>query len=383
MKKSELAGMTVTELKALAQKKKVSLSAGGKKADIVNALIAVAKVVKPVVRRAAITVKKAAKKTAPKTAAKPGKGMAKKDTDAKKQASAPMRAQTTPVRGKKLSPAVVAKVVKPVAKQAAKIVAEAARNTIGSVKAAVKKAVKSGKSAAVKNPDEKKRAVAKTPVTTTPVREWKLPPGAEEPLMAQERIAESKYYTGPARQAPSVASGELPQGYGDEKVTLLSRDPFVAYAYWEVTPARIEREKKWFGWDSKICVRIYDITGVQFDGRNAIGYYDQEVFERAGSWYFDFGRPAHSFCADLGLLSTGGRFLTIARSNYITMPRDAVSEVIDEEWMMVDEEFWKLYGYEGSRRGVSSPEMQEMLKRRREMEITSPGLFSADRAKRK
>jgi hypothetical protein len=202
--------------------------------------------------------------------------------------------------------------------------------------------------------------------------------------MAQERVSESKYYTGPLALVPAVASGELPTGYNEEKIAILSRDPYVAYAYWEATPARIERDKAWFGWDSKLCVRIYDITGVQFDGRNATGYFDQEVEDRIGSWYFDVGRPSHSFCADLGLLSSGGRFLTIARSNYITMPRDGVADVIDEEWMLVDEEFWKLYGYpEGFRQGVSSAEMQEMLKRRRELEITSPGLFSHDRAKRK
>ncbi len=202
--------------------------------------------------------------------------------------------------------------------------------------------------------------------------------------MAQERVEESKYYTGPLTQLPAVASGELPQGYNEERIAILSRDPFVAYAYWEATPARIEREKAWFGWDSKLCLRIYDITGVQFDGRNAIGYFDQELVDRVGNWYFDFGRPAHSFCADIGLLSSRGQFLTIARSNYITMPRDGVSDVIDEEWILVDEEFWKLYGYpEGLRQGVSSPEMQEMLRRRREMEISSAGLFSRDRAKRK
>ncbi|HEY6011360.1 MAG TPA: DUF4912 domain-containing protein, partial [Nitrospirota bacterium] len=138
------------------------------------------------------------------------------------------------------------------------------------------------------------------------------------------------------------------------------------------------------GLDAKLCVRIYDITGVQFDGRNAVGYFDQEVFERVGNWYFDFGRPNHSFCADLGLLTPGGRFLTLARSNYVTMPRDGVSEVVDEEWMLVDEDFWKIYGYpERSYRGISSPEMQEMVRRRRILEITSPGLFSRERAKRK
>jgi hypothetical protein len=297
MKKAELAAMTVVELKALARKRKVSLLAGGKKSDIVDALTAAAKSVKP----------------------------------------------------------------------------------------APKRAVAKGKKATTPKPKAKKRApTGKKPSKTAPVRKWKLPPGVEEPLMSQERVAESKYYTGPISQTPAVVSGELPRGYNEEGITLLSRDPFVAYAYWEATTARIEREKAWFGWDSRLCVRIYDITGVQFNGRNAIGYFDQEVEDRIGNWYFDLGRQAHSFCADIGLLSPEGRFLTIARSNYITMPRDGVSDVIDEESMLVEEEFWKMYSYpEGFRWGISSPEMQEMLKRRREMAITSPGLSSSDRTKRK
>jgi len=330
MKKSDLTAMTVAELKALARKKKVSLSTGGKKADIIKAITNVAAAVKPAGKRAVASLKKKVRKVA-------------------------------------------ASVKKSVVKKA--VVAKPAK----------KQAVKSRKDATTPKRVAKKRSPAgKTSPKTNPVRGWKLPPGIEDPLMAQERVAESKYYTGPLPQTVAVVSGELPLGYNEERIAILSRDPFVAYAYWEATPARIEREKAWFGWDSKLCVRIYDITGVQFDGRNATGYFDQEVVDRIGSWYFDIGRPAHSFCADIGLLSSGGRFLTIARSNYITMPRDGVSDVIDEEWMLVDEEFWKLYGYpEGFRQGVSSPEMQEMLKRRRELEITSPGLFSRERAKRK
>jgi hypothetical protein len=328
MTKADLESKTVAELKALARKKKVSLSAEAKKADIVKKLLAVVKAAKPAAKKAAASLKKTVTK-------------------------AVARVRSTE---KKAAPA----------------------------KPAARKAVAPRKSAAAKELAPTKRTPAgNKPVTSTPIREWKLPPGVEEPLMAQERVSEAKYYTGPAMHSPVPAHGELPQGYGDDKISLMMRDPFVAYAYWETSPARLEREKSWFGWSSKLCVRIYDITGVQFDGRNAIGFYDQEIFDRTGNWYFDLGRPSHSFCADLGLLSPEGRFLTLVRSNYITMPQDGVSDVIDEQWMLVDEEFWKLYGYEGFKRGVSSPEMQEMLKRRRELEISSPGLFSRERAKRK
>ncbi len=229
--------------------------------------------------------------------------------------------------------------------------------------------------------EEKKRSVrapAEKPGRPS-AREWKMPPGVEEPLIAQERVADAKYYTGFQAEKVVPSSQELPHGYNEDKIVLMVRDPYWAFAYWEVTQARLEKEKAWFGWNSKLCVRVYDISGVQFDGRNATGYFDQEVHERTGNWYLDLGRPAHSFCAELGLLSPEGRFLTLARSNYITMPRDGVSDVLDEEWMLLEEDFWKLYGFPGG----SSPQLQEMWKRMRMHGITSPGMFTREKAKRK
>jgi hypothetical protein len=358
MKKTELTAMTVAELNALARKKKVSLSPGVKKAEIIAALMASTANSKPAKKNAAV------KKTATKKTA--AKKKAKKDSASKTAAT--KKAATKKAVTKKTA-----------TKKTATKTASTAREP------APKKALKTKKNASVRNPAAPVKTNARrAPEPVSPVAEWKLPPGAEEPLLAQERVSESKYYTGQENHEAVPAYGELPRTYGDDRIVIMTRDPFVVHAYWEATPARLEREKAWFGWESKLCIRIYDITGVQFDGRNAIGYFDQEVSERTGNWYFDLGRPSHSFCADLGLLSPAGRFLTFSRSNYITTPRDVVSDVIDEEWMLVDEEFWKLYGYpEGFLGGVSSPELQEMMRRRRLQEITSPGLFSRERAKAK
>lgn len=295
MEKTDMTSRTLAELKALAQKKKIALPAGAKKADIIALL------------KAGAAGAASARKPAPE------KNSVSRGKVASKRAPAPER---TPAG-------------KPAEKPAQK-------------------------------------------------HDWKLPAGAEEPLMAQSQVSESKFYTGPAQQRQPGPYEYLPNEYGEDKIALMTRDPYMAYSYWETTPARIEREKAWFGWDSKLCVRMYDVTGVRdFNGTNAVGYFDQEVYERTGNWYFDLGRPTHTFCADIGLLAPGGRFLTLARSNFITMPRDGVSEVLDEEWMLLDEEFWKLYGFPS---GLSSPQSQEMVKRRRLLEITSPGTFSRERA---
>jgi hypothetical protein len=347
MGKIDFTKMTVAELKTLAKKKKVSLLAGATKAEIIKILSSASPAKKATAKK--VSAKKAApaKKTALKKVA-PKKVATKKAASSKKPST------------KKITIS---------AKKVASAGTKAAQKTSSSEKRSPVKAVSS-----------RRTLLKKSQKKVSPVREWKRLPKTDEPFMTQEMVSDSKYYTGPGQQPLVASSGDLPQGYGEEKITLLSRDPHVAYAYWETTPERIEREKAWFGMESKLCVRIYDITGVQFDGRNAIGYYDQEIFDRVGSWYLDLGRPNHAFCADLGLLSAEGRFLTFVRSSYITMPRDNVSDVIDEEWMLLDEEFMKLYGIPS---GLSSPQIQEMVEQRRKLEITSPGTFSRPRTKRK
>src|SRR5512143_2364973 len=73
---------------------------------------------------------------------------------------------------------------------------------------------KSGKPAAKKTVAPKRptrRAAVSGPVTKTvkepakaPARTWDMPVGAEEPLLAQVRVAEAKFYTGPVPEEKST-----------------------------------------------------------------------------------------------------------------------------------------------------------------------------------
>jgi hypothetical protein len=348
MTKKDLTELTVTGLKALATKKKIPLAAGAKKADLIAALLKATDAGKSAKAAGSAQLKKApakkqsTKKTAPKKAA------AKKTASSEKKAS-PKKAAAAKTAKKKA----VAK--------------KAATKKTATKKAATKKAAT-------------KKAATKSAPSKASRRTWVIPKGVKE-LLTQEKVADAKYYTGPEADHAALRSlDKLPAGYGEDRITLMARDPSLTYAYWEATPERLVKERSWFGMEAALVVRIYDITGVQFDGRNAVGYFDQEVAERVGSWYFETGRPGHSFCADLGIRTPEGRFLTLARSNYITMPRDGVSDIIDEEWMLADEEFWQLYGFPD---GISSPQVQELWRRRHQREISSPGLFSRAKGKSK
>jgi hypothetical protein len=81
----------------------------------------------------------------------------------------------------------------------------------------------------------------------------------------------------------------------------------------------------------------------------------------------------------LGLLLPDGRFKTIVRSNTVTTPIEGPSWITDEEWMIPEEMFARLYGM-GFGLGRSSPvgkAWQERIKRELFSGVlASPGISS-------
>ncbi len=155
------------------------------------------------------------------------------------------------------------------------------------------------------------------------------------------------------RQMPS----ELPEKYGEDKITVLVRDPRWFYAYWEITPQAFDRVRKQLGDEfnsAKMALRVYDISNINFNGSNARGFFDIPISLYADNWYIEPGGPGKSFCVDVGYLLPAGRFITIARSNAVRMPLEGPSDITDEEWMVPEDMFARLYGM-GFGMGKSSP----------------------------
>ncbi|HZP43342.1 MAG TPA: DUF4912 domain-containing protein [Candidatus Binatia bacterium] len=188
-----------------------------------------------------------------------------------------------------------------------------------------------------------------TPTEATPAR-----PGGP-----QDEVEGAKYYLGPAAEpagrppaaepagrpsAPAPAPervvgrelAELPRAYGDDRLVLLVRDPWWVYAYWEVTPnTRIAalRELGAEAEGARELVRVYDVTFITFTGDNAWRSFDVEITPGADHWYVNVGRPATSFCAELGLLTPAGRFRPLVRSNTVTTPRSSPSPDTSVRWV--------------------------------------------------
>lgn len=174
----------------------------------------------------------------------------------------------------------------------------------------------------------------------------------------------------------------FPPGYGDNKIVLLARDPWWVFAYWEITKDReddIVRKVESSGDKvEKSVLRVYDVTDVNFNGRNAHSFFDIDLKGLATNWYVNVGSPDRAWVVDIGIVTKKGNFYLLARSNVIRTPRFGMSDKFDAEWMMPEDEYWKMFGLSGGFGiGKGSLEVREMIKRRLEEQITSGGISSA------
>lgn len=133
----------------------------------------------------------------------------------------------------------------------------------------------------------------------------------EAKVELKKPVIEEKY--------PPTPWETLPAEYGEDSIALMTVDPNKLFTYWEV------REDTLAMHEGNLNIRVYDITGVEFDGTNANSYFDTTVSERIGSRYIDVS-PEKEFITDIGIINIEGIFITIARSNTVLTPRITISE---------------------------------------------------------
>lgn len=190
----------------------------------------------------------------------------------------------------------------------------------------------------------------------------------------------SKIKGTPAVTKPVVKREDLPKSYGDTKVVILPRDPLWFYAYWEISQDAINSLKEKIGEEkfnsSSWILRVYDVTGIDFNGSNARRYFDISINHDADNWYVNVTEANCSWCVDLGLFTIDGEFVFVARSNILIMPRQGVSAITDEQWAILQREFEKLLKLSGvDQVGRSSFDIAKLMRERWE-EIVSISLSS-------
>jgi hypothetical protein len=173
----------------------------------------------------------------------------------------------------------------------------------------------------------------------------------------------------------------FPPGYGDNKIVILARDPWWIFSYWEIRRDREEEVVRRIesSGDSvqKSILRVYDVTDVNFNGANAHAYFDIDLKGLANTWYINVNQPDRSWVVEIGVVTNKGGFHVLARSNVIKTPRFGMSDQMDAEWSMPEEDYWKMFSLSGGFGvGKGSLEVRELIKRRLEEQISSGGVSS-------
>ncbi len=153
----------------------------------------------------------------------------------------------------------------------------------------------------------------------------------------QDPVATAKLALGPeadTREQPAT----IPWSYGVDRITAAAVDPDRLFVYWEVTDPAIERARTALGpggaggW---LVLRVYDTSGLIFDGTNARSYFDHPVERATRQWFFDIGKPTSTAFVEIGMKSAEGFFARIVRSGRVDFPRREPAPWSDPEWMTV------------------------------------------------
>lgn len=124
----------------------------------------------------------------------------------------------------------------------------------------------------------------------------------------EEVIEEAKYHS-PA-PAPPSEDGELPDSYGQPRVTLMVVSPYLVFAYWDVDLIRLPPETV------SAALRFHELAEP-----SSSRFFEMDVDLRTRNWYVHLGSPAKSYYADLGVRTADGGFISLARSNQLETPR--------------------------------------------------------------
>ncbi|MDP2910923.1 MAG: DUF4912 domain-containing protein [Candidatus Omnitrophota bacterium] len=192
-------------------------------------------------------------------------------------------------------------------------------------------------------------------VARKPLIQKKRIPVKLEPI--QERKSEC------IKSAPiTINEYELPSYNNTSRITLIAKDPFWIYAYWEISDSSVEdvRRKLSGSLDgTRFVVRMYDVTCRDFNGFNANHWFDIEVGRYSTNWYISLWNDNVSYVGEIGIVHNSGRFFPMARSNFVHTPRSSSSNRFEEIWMDLSQELPKSHT---SSLGAACPEQSRGVK---------------------
>jgi len=173
----------------------------------------------------------------------------------------------------------------------------------------------------------------------------------------------------PARPLTVVPPRALDHACVKDRIIAMVRDPYWLHAYWELSRSTLARAQAALGQDwhtARPILRLMDVTSEDTTSASERHIRDIEIHGGVNNWYIDVTTPPRSYRIDIGYLARKGKFFVLARSNVVSTPKAGVSDVLDENWTSVQEQFQKIYSQSGGNSGNSgsSNDLRDLFEER-------------------
>ncbi|MBN2544953.1 MAG: DUF4912 domain-containing protein [Spirochaetes bacterium] len=154
-------------------------------------------------------------------------------------------------------------------------------------------------------------------------------------------------------------SDKLPDNYGKDKLILLIVNPYKGYAYWEFSDST-KNEHGLQNNNIDKYLRLYDITEKGGIDKTTV-FQDIKLNNDCSSWYIDFDKPNRKYIAQIGYMKSG-KFISVISSNSVVVPRDEISNEIDEKWIINNEKYKLILEASGANVLFTHDGSQELMK---------------------
>lgn len=147
-----------------------------------------------------------------------------------------------------------------------------------------------------------------------------------------------------------------------DRIALLVRDAYWLQASWEITRKSVERVRAALAehWHTaRPLLRLIEVSAGPTTNTSEQVVREIAIHGGVCNWYIDLKGPPRSYRVDIGYRAENGRFIALARSNAVTTPTPDATDVLDQNWTDIAQDYERVFAMSG---GFSDPSTQADLK---------------------
>lgn len=190
------------------------------------------------------------------------------------------------------------------------------------------------------------------------------------------RIEQAKQSLTRSKNLAFVQSDAKASAPAKNRLVVMVRGPFWLHAYWELSAQGIARAQAALGQDwhqARPVLRVLLVTSRSATTTSERLVREIPIHGGVRNWYVDVQDSPRTYRLEIGYLTSGGKFYSLARSNVVTTPAASATDSLDAHWQDVLPDCDKIYSMSGGFATEGSTELQELFEERLRRPMASNG----------